>query len=194
NSTGSGVVTSTGANSTTTGGSPTIASIITGCSDSLCGFINTAILPPVTAILPGAAFFETLPGPVQVINNLVGQGPSQLAALNTAAPAVSSPVQGGIRLPPQQQPPGPTGPQQGQQQQQLPTGFDRRVLDIPPPTETRFVKDEVVLQIAGNVTVEGLQAAVGRLGLTLLASENLAITGSTVARFRITDGRSPAEI
>jgi hypothetical protein len=39
-----------------------------------------------------------------------------------------------------------------------------------------------------------LQAAVGRLGLTLLASENLAITGSTVARFRIANGRSPAEI
>jgi subtilisin family serine protease len=51
-----------------------------------------------------------------------------------------------------------------------------------------------VLQIAGNVTMERLQAAVGRLGLTLLASENLAITGSTVARFRITNGRSPAEI
>src|SRR5262249_56261872 len=76
----------------------------------------------------------------------------------------------------------------------LPTGFPRRVRNIPPPTEPRFVKDEVVLQIAGNVTVEGLQAAVGRLGLTLLASENLAITGSTVARFRITNGRSPAEI
>ncbi len=42
--------------------------------------------------------------------------------------------------------------------------------------------------------MERLQAAVGRLGLTLLASENLAITGSTVARFRITNGRSPAEI
>src|SRR5215813_2739617 len=212
NSTGSGVVTSTGANSTTTTGggtggttssttstSPAIASIIAGCSDSLCGFGNAAILPPATAAIPGAAFFESLPGPVQVINNLVGQGPSQLAALNAAAPAVFNTVQGGIRLPPQQQPPGPTGAQQGQQQQQqqqqqLPTGFDRRVIDIPPPTETRFVKDEVVLQIAGNVTVEGLQAAVGRLGLTLLASENLAITGSTVARFRITNGRSPAEI
>src|SRR5262249_31165206 len=92
-----------------------------------------------------------------------------------------------------QQPPGATGAKQGQKQR-LPTGFDRRVIDIPPPTETRFVKDEVVLQIAGNVTVEGLQAAVGSVGLTLLASENLAITGSTVARFRITNGKSPAEI
>jgi subtilisin family serine protease len=128
---------------------------------------------------------------VQVINNLVGIGPTQLAALNAAAPLFDT-VLGGIRLPPQQQPLGPTGSQQGQQQ--LPVGFDRRVIDIPPPSETRFVKDEVVFQIAGNVTVERLEAAVGRLGLTRLASENLAITGSTVVRFRITDGRSPAEI
>src|SRR5204862_6330391 len=70
----------------------------------------------------------------------------------------------------------------------------RTVLYMPPPTETRFGKDEVVLQIAGNVTVERLQAAVGRLGLTLLAPKPLAITGSPVARFRITNGRSPAEI
>jgi hypothetical protein len=51
-----------------------------------------------------------------------------------------------------------------------------------------------VLQLAGGVTVERVQAAAGRLKLTLLASENLAITGSTVARFRITNGRTPADI
>src|SRR4029077_7228843 len=96
-----------------------------------------------------------------------------------------------IGLPPPQQSPGPAGPQQGQPEQ-LPAAFVRRVIDIPPPNETRFVKDEVVLQIAGNVTVERLQAVVGRLGLTLLASENLAITGSTLVRFRINHGRSPA--
>src|SRR5262249_61214117 len=132
-------------------------------------------------------------------NNLVGTAPTPLAALNAAAPVFNI-VLGGIRLPPQQQPPGPTGSQQGQQQQlqgqqqQLPVGFDRRVIDIPPPTETRFVKDEVVLQIAGNVTGEQVQTAVRRLGMTLLASENLAVTGSTLVRFRITDGRSPAQI
>jgi hypothetical protein len=32
------------------------------------------------------------------------------------------------------------------------------------------------------------------LGLTLVVSENLAITGSTVVRFRITNGKSPSEI
>ena len=190
---------------------PAFPSILAGCSNPLCGFLNTGILPtaaslptagslPTAVSLPPATLLPpfspeslaSLPGPVQVINNLVGQGPSQFAALNAAAPVFNT-VLGGIRLPPQQQPLGPTGSQQGQQQQ-LPVGFDRRVIDIPPPSETRFVKDEVVFQIAGNVTVEQLEAAVGRLGLTRLASENLAITGSTVVRFRITDGRSPAEI
>ena len=183
---------------------PAFPSILAGCSNPLCGFLNTGILPtagslPTAVSLPPATLLPpfspeslaSLPGPVQVINNLVGQGPSQFAALNAAAPVFNT-VLGGIRLPPQQQPLGPTGSQQGQQQ--LPVGFDRRVIDIPPPSETRFVKDEVVFQIAGNVTVERLEAAVGRLGLTRLASENLAITGSTVVRFRITDGRSPAEI
>jgi Subtilase family len=187
---------------------PPIPPIIPGCSDPLCGLLPggllnilppaTAtlpggllnILPPATATLPGAAFFESLPGTVQVINNLVGVGPSQLAALNPTAPPVFNSVQSGIRLPPPR--PAPPAPAGGQQQ--LPSGFDRRIIDIPPPTESRFVKDEVVLQIAGNVTEERMQAAVRRLGLTLLASENLAITGSTVARFRITNGRSPAEI
>src|SRR5262249_57861887 len=55
-------------------------------------------------------------------------------------------------------------------------------------------KAESVLQIAGGGRVERLQAGVGRMGWTLLASENFAIPGSTVVRFRITDGRSPAEI
>src|SRR5262249_19958073 len=182
NSTGSGVVTSPGANSTVSGLVEGTGGV--GSASNPPAIPNTGIPP-----LPAAAFFESLPGPVQVINNLVGQGPSQFAPLTAAAPVFNT-VLGGIRLPPQQQPPGPTGSQQGQQQQ-LPTGFDRRVIDIPPPTETRFVKDDVVLQIAGNVTVEGLQAAVGRLGLTLLASENLAITRSTRARLPIPHRAGP---
>jgi hypothetical protein len=206
--TSTGIITNSVGLGVVTGGVPSapnlppIPPIIPGCSDPLCGLLNILppaaatlpggllnVLPPATATLPGAAFFESLPGPTQVINNLVGIGPTQLAALNPTAPPVFESVQGGIRLPPQQ----PALPAQGGQQQ-LPSGFDRRVIDIPPSTETRFVQDEVVLQIAGNVTVERLQAAVGRLGLILLASENLAITGSTLARFHITNGRSPAEI
>jgi filamentous hemagglutinin family protein len=215
NSTGSGVVTVTGPDSIVTGppNAPPIPSPPNEPPNPNAPPIPNApqiqtgpgILaqfgPTSQPLLPFSPdLLASLPGPVQVINNLVGNGPAQLAALNAAAPAVFNTVQGGIRLPPQQ----PASPAHGGQQQpvspaqggqqQLPSGFDRRVIDIPASTETRFVKDEVVLQIAGNVNMERLQAAVGRLGLTLLASENLAITGSTVARFRITNGRSPAEI
>ena len=80
-----------------------------------------AILPSSSTSQPLPPFsldlLASLPGSVQVINNLVGNGPAQLAALNPAGPAVFNTVQGGIRLPPQQQPQGPTGAQQGQQQQ-----------------------------------------------------------------------------
>ena len=172
--------------------------------------INTASLPPVTSLLPLSPVLPSLSArqaaqQAQVIQNLGST--VQVAALSTAP--VFDTVQGSIRLPPQQpSPPAPAGPQQSpspaptaQQQspapagqQQLPSGFDQRVIDVPPPTETRFIKDEVVLQIAGNITVQRLQAAVARLGLTLLASEKLDIAGSTVARFRIGNGRSPTQI
>jgi filamentous hemagglutinin family protein len=164
--------------------------------------INTASLQPVTSLLPLST--EVLPSlsarqaaqQAQVIQNLGST--VQLTALSTAP--VFDTIQGSIRLPPPQpSPPAPAGPQLSPSpapagQQQLPSGFDQRVIDVPPPTETRFIKDEVVLQIAGNITVQRLQATVASLGLTLLASENLAITGSTVARFRIGNGRSPTQI
>jgi hypothetical protein len=70
-----------------------------------------------------------------VIRNLVGT--VQLAALPTP-PAVSN-VQSGIRLPPQ---PPPSSTPAGRQL--LPAGLERRILDIPPPTETRFIKNEVI--------------------------------------------------
>src|SRR6266540_4174108 len=173
-----------------------------GCSDPLCGFLNTGTLPPsVAPPAPPAPPPEPVPavpapfspflGEVvasqtsaqQFINNLVGNGPAQLAALNTA-PVFSTPPGGGARVPPQQQ----RSPAAGRQD--LPPGFDRRIIDIPPLTETRLIKDEVVAQIA-TANMERLQAAVRTLGLTLIASENLGITGSTMVRLRITDGRTP---
>src|SRR5262249_59480297 len=106
-------------------------------------------LPPFSPEL-----LASLPGPVQVINNLVGIGPTQLAALDTA-PVFNIPPDGGVGMPSQPRPPGPTGPQQGQQQQQqqqqqLPTGFDRRGIDIPPPTQTRLRNDQVGLPNAAQ--------------------------------------------
>ena len=90
----------------------------------------------------------------------------QLAALNTAP--VFTTTQGGIRLPPQQAPgPAPgtgTGPAAGNQF--LPPGIDRRIIDIPPPNETRLKTDEVMVQIRTDIGVERLRAAVANLGVS----------------------------
>ena len=87
-------------------------------------------VPAVRYIASAAIHFEpedpfwpkllaSLPGPTQVINNLVGIGPTQLATLTPTAPPAFESVQGGIRLPPQP----PASPAQGRQQQP-PSGFD----------------------------------------------------------------------
>ena len=176
---------------------PAFPSILAGCNDPLCGFLNTGILPPPGAVPAVPAPFSSFFGEViasqtsasQFINNLVGNGPAQLAALNTA-PVVNIPQTGGARVPPQrQQPTPPPGAQN------LPPGFPQRIIDIPPLTETSLIKDEAVVHIAtASVTVERLRAAVAPLGLEIVASENIAITGSTAVRLRFTDGRTIQDV
>ena len=126
---------------------------------------------------------------MQVINNLVGIGPNQLAALNTA-PVIDTSI-GGVRLPRQQQGQQPALAPGGQN---LPPGFDRRIVDIPPLTETNLIKDEAVVQMLTSITIERLRDAVAPLGVEILAWENLAITGSTAVRLRFTDGRTVQEV
>ena len=105
---------------------PAFPSILAGCTDPLCGFLNTGMLPPPgSQPLPpfSPAFFASLPGQVQIINNLVGIDPTQLAALNTA-PVIDTST-GGVRLPAQQQQPQGQQPGLAPGGQNLP-GFDRR--------------------------------------------------------------------
>jgi Subtilase family/M26 IgA1-specific Metallo-endopeptidase N-terminal region len=177
---------------------PAFPSILAGCSDPLCGFLNTGILPPPGSQPPAVPqplspfspeFRASLPGQVQVINNLVGIGPNQLAALNTA-PVIDTST-GGVRLPRQQQRQQPSPPAGAQN---LPPGFDRRIIDIPPITETRLINNEALVQIATTNSIERLRAAVATLGLEVIASENIAITGSTAVRLRIPDGRNLRDV
>jgi subtilisin family serine protease len=122
----------------------------------------------------------------QIILNLTSL--TQFAALST--PPVVSNIQGAIKTP-VQPPAGASGAGAAAGRQILP-GLERRVVDIPPATETRLIQDEVVVQIASNVTPDRLQAAVRRLGLTVIASESLVNAGSTVVRLKITNGKTPA--
>jgi Subtilase family len=156
---------------------PTVGNLLT---------LNPASLLPGTLPLTGLLQqLISLASPqTQIVQNLVGN--VQVAAL-TATPAVTDTIQGGIRLP-QQQPVSPPGPPQ------LVPGVDRRIIDVPRITETRLIRDEVILQLAPSVSMERLQTAMRRFGLTLIASETLAALGKTVVRFRITDGKSPAQV
>ena len=166
---------------------PAFPSIVGNCNDALCFFINTGILPPPT----GTSFEEFLQSlaaqQTQVILGLTSL--TQLAALST--PPVVSNIQGAIKTP-VQPPAGATGAGAAAGGRQILPGLERRVVDIPPATETRLIQDEVVVQIATNVTPDRLQAAVRRLGLTVIASESLANAGSTVVRLKITNGKTPA--
>ena len=178
---------------TTASNPPAFPSIIAGCSDPTCVFLNTGVLPspssptpptppPLPPFLP--EFLQSLAAQqTQQILNLTNT--VQLAALSPG-PVVNI-VQGGVGLPPQPSPPAPVNPN-------LPPGFDRRIVDIPPLGETRFTSDVVVVQIRTDVSVDRLGALVAGFGLTVEASENLAITGSTAVRLRITNGRPVPEV
>ena len=60
---------------------------------------------------------------------------------------------------------------------------------------TRFITDEVVLQVRSNIAIADLENALRRFGLTLLASDRLGGTTDTIVlRFRITNGQSVRDI
>jgi subtilisin family serine protease len=152
------------------------------------------LVPPTLLLLSPALAEQLAAQQAQQILNLTST--LQLAALNTA-PVVNT-TQGGIRLPPQQAPgsaPGTgTGTSPAAGNQFLPPGFDRRIIDIPPPNETRLKTDEVMVQIRTDLGIERLRAAVANLGVSILASENLSILGSTAVRLHIDNGHTPAEV
>jgi Subtilase family len=71
----------------------------------------------------------------------------------------------------------------------------QRIIDIPPLTETRFVPDQVLLQIRCDGTVQRLEQEVQRFGLAMIASRDLcAMTGTIAAQFRIINNRAVRDI
>jgi filamentous hemagglutinin family protein len=75
------------------------------------------------------------------------------------------------------------------------TGPDgERFSSIPPPGETRFLNNEVVLQVGANISQEQITAVTQRLGLSVIASQTLGSLNRTAFRFRIGDGRSVRDV
>jgi hypothetical protein len=79
---------------------------------------------------------------------------------------------------------GPLPPRQLPKTQQVArTGFN-----LPPPGETRFVPNEVLLDIPSSVSTRLLDAIAARHAMTRLETHRLALTGRTLHRWRIDGG------
>jgi filamentous hemagglutinin family protein len=65
---------------------------------------------------------------------------------------------------------------------------------MPPLTETRFLSNEVVMQLGGTISPEDLSNLARRLGLEITYRETIALLGRTVIRFRITGGMAVRDV
>lgn len=66
--------------------------------------------------------------------------------------------------------------------------------NAPPPGERRFVPNEVLLNIAGNLPIPTLDAIARRNRLTRLETQDFTLTQRRLARLRINDGRPVATV
>jgi subtilisin family serine protease len=77
------------------------------------------------------------------------------------------------------------------QQKQL---AQRGGFNVPPPGETRFVPNEVLLNVAGDLSTPVLDAIARRHRLTRLELRDFATTRRRIVRLRIDDGRTVATV
>ncbi len=71
---------------------------------------------------------------------------------------------------------------------------NRQGFSPPPPSERRFVPNEVILEIAANVPDATLEALARQNRLTRLESHTFALTGRKLFRWRINDNRPVASV
>jgi hypothetical protein len=65
---------------------------------------------------------------------------------------------------------------------------------MPPPGETRFAPDQVVMQFGPGTTPQQIAAIARRFGLTVLAQQTVGMLGRSVYTFRIPNGRSVRQV
>jgi hypothetical protein len=71
---------------------------------------------------------------------------------------------------------------------------ERGFTGVPPAGETRFLTNEMVFHVPSNVSPQAVGNVVRRLGLSTLGSQSFNLSGGTLFRFRITDGRPVADV
>ena len=116
----------------------------------------------------------------------IGRYPGYPPVLLTPGPGMIS--GGGVPPTINQMSPPPGGGQGPGQSAQRP-GFNP-----PPPGETRFVRNEVLLSVPASTTSAALDTIARRNRLTRLDLREFAVTGRRLARMRINDGRGVANV
>lgn len=66
--------------------------------------------------------------------------------------------------------------------------------NLPPAGERRFVPNEVVIEVAGNLSPQAVDALARRHRLTRLESQSFDLTGTTMFRWSIPDGRPVRDV
>jgi hypothetical protein len=70
---------------------------------------------------------------------------------------------------------------------------ERGFTGVPPAGETRFVSNEMVFHVPPNVPRQTVENLAQRLGLATVDSHNVALSGGTMYRFRVADGKGVAD-
>ncbi len=71
---------------------------------------------------------------------------------------------------------------------------ERGFTGVPPVGETRFLTNEMVFHVPANVSPQTVDTVARRLGLSTIASQSFNLSGGTLFRFRITDGRPLSDV
>ncbi|HEY6255739.1 MAG TPA: S8 family serine peptidase, partial [Xanthobacteraceae bacterium] len=168
-------------------GLPTYSNpIINNCNNAVCTVLvngtlfdpnagNSPLPPPPPPPPPPPAVTQA-----QVIQNLIQN--ITLASVTLGDVVNTLPLD----QPPRTGPGSAPGPSAGG----LPPQFGARFFVPPPLGETRFVQDQVVLQIPNNIPPALLQSVLASLGLSIMASQNMGLLGVTSYQVHIDNGQS----
>jgi subtilisin family serine protease len=71
---------------------------------------------------------------------------------------------------------------------------ERGFSGVPPTGESRFLTNEMVFHVPSNVSPQVVDNVARRYGLSTIGSQSFNLSGGTLFRFRITDGRPVADV
>ena len=176
---------------------PQLPSLIGSCTGSgLCQLLQFTFLTPSTPPSTSSGPTVDTPPPIQQVvvplNNNNNNTPPILVNLTTGGTHTGNNANGNSNgnngnhnnnAGPPQSPGPPPGPGLGR------TYDEQHFSGVPPIGETRFLPSEIVVQISNTVPLASVLKIAQGLGIALVSSQSVDLTGRVVYRFRVTNGK-----